>query len=119
MAKGMSLDEFKNALSSDATTENGKLKKELSTLRKSTSEQINNLTEERDTYKDQCRALGNRCYVFTQGTMCLNCSVEACEHMPTSDDIMAAVEYMTKNKMPRNDETREKVNNFLMRRNSR
>lgn len=119
MARGMNLDEFKNALSSDATEENEKLKKELSLLKESTSEHISELTEERDTYKDQCRALGNRCYVFTQGTMCLNCNVEACEHMPTSEDIMAAVDYMTKNKMPRNDETREKVNNFLMRRNSR
>ena len=119
MARGLSLDEFKNAISSDATMENEKLKKELIKLKSNTSKQIEGLTEDNKLYKDQCRALGNRCYVFTQGTMCLNCNVEACEHMPSCSDIMAAVEYMTKNNMPRNDETRDKVNNFLMRRKAK
>lgn len=116
MAKGLSLDEFKNALSSDATMENEKLKKELHKLKNDTSMQIKELTEERNELKDQCRALGNRCYVFTQGTMCLNCNVGACEHMPSCSDMMAAIEYMTKNNIPRNDETRDRVNNFIMRR---
>ncbi|WP_455717799.1 hypothetical protein [Anaerosporobacter sp.] len=118
MARGMNLDEFRSALSSDATMENEGLKKELSELKESTSKQIKELTEDRDTYKDQCRALGNRCYVFTQGNMCLNCSVEACEHLPSASDIMAAIEYMTKNKMPRNEDTRDNMNNFIMRRSS-
>lgn len=119
MAKGLSLDEFKNALSSDATMENEKLKKELHKLKSDTSKQIEELTEENKQYKNQVRALGNRCYVFTQGTMCLNCNVETCEHLPNCNDIMAAVEYMTKNNMPRNEETRDRVNNFLMRRNTK
>ena len=118
MAKGLSLDEFKNALSSDATMENETLKKELHKLKNESSKQIEELTKERNQLKNQCRALGNRCFVFTQGSMCLNCNVEACEHMPSCSDIMAAVEYMTKNNMPRNDETRERVNNFIMRRQS-
>ena len=119
MAKGMNLDEFKNALSSDATVENERLKNELSVLKKSTTKQIEELTDERDTYKDQCRALGNRCFVFTQGNMCLNCNVEACEHLPSTSDIMAAIEYMTDNKMPCNAETREKMSNFVLRRSTR
>jgi len=119
MAKGLSLDEFKNALSSDAIVENDKLKKELHNLKNDTSKQIKELTEENKQYKDQCRALGNRCYVFTQGAMCLNCNIEACEYLPTCNDIMAAVEYMTKNNMPRNEETRDRVNNFMMRRKAK
>jgi hypothetical protein len=119
MAKGMNLDEFRNALSSDATIENETLQKEIRQLRDITSEQIKELTEEKETYKDQCRALGNRCFMFTQGSMCLNCNIESCEHLPSREDVMAAVEYMIKNNMPRNEETRERVDNFLLRRKSK
>lgn len=115
MAKGMSLDEFKIAISSDASIENVRLKKEIDLLKFSTSKKIKELTEERDQYKDWCKALGNRCFVYTGGGMCLNCGVDACPHMPNENDIMEAVNYMIKNNMPRTEETRERVNNFIKR----
>ena len=40
MAKGMSLDEFKDALASDARVENEKLKKDIKHLKETTSKQI-------------------------------------------------------------------------------
>lgn len=116
MAKGMSLEEFRNALSSDATLENEKLKAELDSIRKKSKRQIDELTEEVNKYKEWCRALGNRCFVFTHGAMCLNCGVESCEHAFSQDDIMEAVNYMTKNRMPRTEDTYKKVMDFLDKR---
>lgn len=119
MAKGMSLEEFRNALSCDATVENENLKAELDSIRKKSKKQIDELTEEVDKYKEWCRALGNRCFVFTHGVMCLNCGVESCEHAFSPDDIMAAVNYMTKNHMPRTEDTYKKVTDFLDKRKKR
>lgn len=120
MAKGMSLEEFRSALSSDATVENEKLKQELESLKVNSSKQIEEITEENEQYKSWCKELGNRCFVFTQGVMCLQCSVKCCEHAFSPEDMNAAVHYMTKNKLPRTEETYEKVWKFLNnRRNNR
>lgn len=52
MAKGMSLEEFRDALSSDATIENDRLKMELSQLRESNSKKIEDLENEIEQYKE-------------------------------------------------------------------
>lgn len=68
----MNLEEFKKALSSDATEENKQLKKQLSDLQ-----------EEYSSLKENCRALCNRCFALTKGVTCLFCCIDyPCPHMP-------------------------------------
>lgn len=113
MAKGMSLEEFRSALSSDATVENERLKRELNDLRIKSEKQIKELSEERDQYKKWCQALGNRCFVHTGSMFCLMCEVECCKHAFSQEDLDAASNYMIKNNLPRTPETYEKVSKFL------
>lgn len=119
MSKGMSLEEFRDALSSDATIENDRLKMELSELRESDSKKIEDLENEIEQYKKWHRQLCNRCFVQTRGMLCISCKIE-CEHGYTWGDLEAASHYMRRNKLPRTPETYQKVNDFLwQRRNKR
>ena len=68
----MNLEEFKKALSSDATEENKQLKKQLSELQK-----------EYGSLKESCQALCNRCFALTKGVTCQFCMLDyPCPHMP-------------------------------------
>lgn len=68
----MNLEEFRKALSSDATEENARLKKQLSKLE-----------SENDLLKESCRVLCNRCFTLTRGVTCLFCGLDyPCPHMP-------------------------------------
>ena len=109
MAKGMSLEEFKAALSSDATIENEKLKTELQELKKKSEAEITELKEKSEQYEQLVR----RCFVQTRGVMCMNCGVECCDYALTWEDWEAIISYMQKNKMPRTPETHEKVIKFM------
>lgn len=72
----MNLEEFKKALSSDATEENKQLKKQLSDLQ-----------EEYSSLKENCRALCNRCFALTKGVTCLFCVLDyPCPHMPNFEE---------------------------------
>lgn len=116
MGRGMSLEEFKNALASDATVENEKLKSELENLKAESEEKVEKLESELEKYKDWCKCLGNRCYVQTGGLLCMSCGVHCCDHAFSEEDYDAAVRYMTQNKMPRNADTYEKVSQFMQER---
>ena len=71
--KNMNLEEFKKALSSDATEENKQLKKQLSELQK-----------EYGSLKESCQALCNRCFALTKGVTCQFCMLDyPCPHMPS------------------------------------
>lgn len=103
MAKGMSMEEFRQALSSDAREENEKLKKELEELKKSSSNEINELKEDLELHKKWCDALVNRCYALTCGNMCEFCGIEYCKYYKEREiklNIMA--EYMAEHKLPKN-----------------
>lgn len=65
MAKGMSLEEFRNALSSDATVENENLKSELDKLKRGSSDEIEKLYNDLEQYKEWHKQLCNRCFVQT------------------------------------------------------
>lgn len=58
----MNMEEFRNALASDAREENDKLKKEL------------------EEYKSYCNYLSERCYAIHGDIMCPYCMVESCIH---------------------------------------
>lgn len=70
----MNLDELRQAMASDATKENERLKREVNLLR----EQL----RDKELLTHDCLALANRCWALTGGTMCCFCELEAfkCPH---------------------------------------
>lgn len=86
----MNIEEFRKALSSDATEENAKLKKQLSDLQKEYNKKLSKLENENNSLKENCRTLCNRCYVLTNGVMCLFCGIDyPCSHMPNFEEKLA------------------------------
>lgn len=96
----MNLEEFKKALSSDATEENKQLKKQLSELQEEYSKKLSNLKSENNSLKETCRFLCNRCFALTKGVTCLFCVLDyPCPHMPNFEERVKAVqEYLKKEK---------------------
>lgn len=72
----MNLEEFRKALSSDATEENTQLKRQLSDLQTEYHEKLSKLKNENDSLKESCRVLCNRCFTLTRGVTCLFCGLE-------------------------------------------
>ena len=78
----MNLDELRQAMASDATIENEQLKNEIKLLR----EQLHDTKSEYEKFKkyvtNDCRALANRCWTLTGGTMCCFCALDEfkCPH---------------------------------------
>lgn len=79
----MNLEEFRKALSSDATEENAQLKRQLSDLQTEYHEKLSKLENENDSLKESCRVLCNRCFTLMRGVTCLFCGLYyPCPHMP-------------------------------------
>lgn len=87
----MNLEELRNAMASDATEENKKLRREVQTLRE-------HLHNEKEDHKadvrfliNDCMALSNRCWALTHGTMCGFCELNAfkCVHALPLDKKLA------------------------------
>ena len=78
----MNLNELREAMASDATKENERLKSETNLIRKQLSELENDYAELKKSLNDDCRALANRCFTLTQGTMCYFCDLNEfrCQH---------------------------------------
>ena len=78
----MNLDELRQAMASDATKENERLKREVNLLR----EQLRDSKSDYSAFKKflihDCLALANRCWALTGGTMCCFCEFDAfkCPH---------------------------------------
>ena len=82
----MNLEEFRKALSSDATEENAQLKRQLSDLQ-----------NENDSLKESCRVLCNRCFSLTRGVTCLFCGLDyPCPHMPGLEEQVAMAHKLRK-----------------------
>lgn len=82
----MNLEEFRKALSSDATEENAQLKRQLSDLQ-----------NENDSLKESCRVLCNRCFTLTRGVTCLFCGLDyPCPHMPGLEERVAMAHKLRK-----------------------
>ena len=83
----MNLDELRKAMASDATKENELLKSETNLLRKQLSDLENDYAELKKSLNDDCRALANRCFTLTQGTMCGFCELNEfkCQHALNDD----------------------------------
>lgn len=78
----MNLEEFRKALSSDATEYHEKLSK---------------LENENDSLKESCRVLCNRCFTLTRGVTCLFCGLDyPCSHMPGLEEQVAIAHKLRK-----------------------
>ena len=81
----MNLEKLRQAMASDATKENERLKSEIKLLRK----QLRDSKSDHEALKNflihDCQALANRCWVLTHGTMCCFCEFDAfkCPHALT------------------------------------
>ena len=92
----MNLDELRQAMASDATIENERLKNEIKLLR----EQLQDTKSEYEKFKkyvtNDCRALANRCWTLTGGTMCCFCSLNEfkCPHSWSDEKKIEAAKIM-------------------------
>lgn len=83
----MNLNELREAMASDATKENASLKDENARLRQMVENLKRNYTSDTADLKDDLRALSNRCFALTHGTMCCFCELSRyrCQHSLTFD----------------------------------
>lgn len=93
----MNLDEFRKAMESDATVENERLKRDLADVEKSYRDMSEGYTDRIQRLNSDCRALANRCFVLTRGTMCIACQLDdyQCPHgLSIEDKIKVAKKLM-------------------------
>lgn len=91
----MNLNELREAIASDATKENASLKEENASLKEENArlrQMVENLkrnyTSDTADLKDDLRALSNRCFALTHGTMCCFCELSRyrCQHSTVDCD---------------------------------
>jgi hypothetical protein len=93
----MNLAEFRNQMESDATIENERLKRDIADLEKKYNDMCKAYSEKAQGLNEDCRALANRCFVLTQGSMCCFCELRKfrCPHAWSYDrKIKAAMSFM-------------------------
>lgn len=90
----MNLHELREAMASDATKENEELKRQLKSLEKKYDRDTRELSEKVEALTSDCRALGNRCFAFTYGSMCVFCELHTmeCQHALPFDKKIRALE---------------------------
>lgn len=78
----MNLDELRQAMASDATKENERLKREVNSLREQLHDSKNDYAAFKKSMIHDCQALANRCWALTLGTMCCFCELNKfkCPH---------------------------------------
>ena len=88
----MNLDEFRKAMESDATVENERLKRDLADVEKRYREMSEEYTDRIQKLTKDCRALANRCFALTRGTLCMCCQLYdyQCPHGLSIDDKIKA-----------------------------
>ena len=88
----MNLDEFRKAMESDATVENERLKRDLAEVEKRYREMSEEYTDRIQRLNSDCRALANRCFALTRGTLCMDCQLYdyQCPHGKIMDGLLKA-----------------------------
>ena len=86
----MNLDELREAMASDATKENEELKRELASLKKKYRKDTEHLRNRCAAQLEDIKALANRCWALTRGTMCCFCRLDVfkCPHSINFDDTL-------------------------------
>ena len=88
----MNLDKFRKAMESDATVENERLARDLADVEKRYHEMFAEYTDRIQKLNSDCRALANRCFALTRGTICIACQLDdyQCLHGLSIDDKIKA-----------------------------
>ena len=97
----MNLDELRQAMASDATVENERLKRDLADVEKHYREMSEGYTDRIQKLNSDCRALANRCFTLTHGAMCVFCELSdyQCPHGLSIDDkVKTAKKLMEENR---------------------
>ena len=94
----MNLDELRKATASDATKENEELKHEICVLREQLCYSKKDHEAAERLLINDCRALANRCWALTQGSMCRFCHMDAfvCPHSCNDDQIIKVAKKLRK-----------------------
>lgn len=84
----MNINEFKEAMTSDAMKERDRLKTENNELRRKYNQENARLREAKENLIADCKALSNRCFTLTKGLMCCFCdlTVFRCDHEMSLDE---------------------------------
>lgn len=84
----MNLNELREAMASDATKENERLRSEINLLRDHLHDSKNDYEALERFMTNDCLALANRCWALTRGTTCCFCRLDAfkCPHSMSFDD---------------------------------
>lgn len=96
----MNLDELRQAMASDATVENERLKRDLADVEKRYREMSEGYTDRIQKLNSDCRALANRCFALTHGAMCVFCELSDyhCKHtMSINDKVKTVKKLMEEN----------------------
>lgn len=103
----MNLDELRQAMASDATKENERLKREVNLLREQLRDSKNDYATFKSFMIHDCRALANRCYALTLGSMCCFCELNAfkCPHAMNSKQKFEAAKELVKEMENKDAET--------------
>ena len=88
----MNLDELRQAMASDATVENERLKRDLADVEKRYREMSEDYMARIQKLNSDCRVLANRCFALTHGAMCVFCELSdyCCKHAMSIDDKVKA-----------------------------
>lgn len=78
----MNLDELREAMASDATKENEELRREIASLKGRYHKDTAYLRSCCSAQLEDLKALANRCWALTRGTMCCFCGLDVfkCPH---------------------------------------
>lgn len=78
----MNLNELREAMASDATKENEELKRDLASLKERYHKDTEYLRSCCSAQLEDIKALANRCWALTHGTMCCFCGLDVfkCPH---------------------------------------
>lgn len=78
----MNLDKLRQAMASDATKENERLRSEVNSLREQLHDSKNDYAALKGFMIHDCLALAHRCWALTLGYMCCFCELDAfkCPH---------------------------------------
>lgn len=84
----MNLEELRKSMESDATIENKKLKDDIKNMKDHFRTQRDEFNHDKSLLLDDCRALANRCFALTQGSMCIFCELHLyqCPHALSLDE---------------------------------
>lgn len=94
----MNLNELREAMASDATKENERLKRDLASLKKRYHKDTEHLRNCCSDQLEDLKGLTNRCWVLSRGELCVFCELNTyrCPHSMNFDDKLCELKKLRK-----------------------